>query len=472
MAEPNPGSGHFRRGAVLVLVAAAILAVVLVTLHFTNLSAARSDLGQATAKGPVVQVVEAGAAPSQRTVTVLASVTPYQQATLYAKVSGYLSKVLVDKGDTVKAGQLLATIQSQETEAQYNSARADLANKQRIAQRYGQLLRQGAIAPQQAEQAAADARVSAAAVQQYGTLRSYQSLVAPFSGRITARFADPGALVQNAGTVGLIAHHRRLALLLAPAPILLILYLGNQSRFFARWMLPAYPFLCLLAAYGIVALATRLRWRVALPALASLVLLQGLVFSVHNDLVLAKADTRMLARDWMAENIPIGTKIVVEPIAPDQWAADAGHPLFGDPPAGTGSGNRWNKYATSRSCFFNGKLRETAGTDCPVIKLEDYERTTRPALLGNYERGGFCWVVTGSTQYGRAYADPKTVPSAIAYYDALKQRGKQVFHVSPYGDAKPGFSFDFSFNYYPLEYDHPGPEIFIYKLPACDTGAK
>ena len=35
----------------------------------------------------------------------------------------------------------------------------------------------------------------------------------------------------------------------------------------------------------------------------------------------------------------------MEPIAPDQWAADAGRPLFGEPPFGTGSGNRWNKYA-------------------------------------------------------------------------------------------------------------------------------
>ena len=55
---------------------------------------------------------------------------------------------------------------------------------------------------------------------------------------------------------------------------------------------------------------------------------------------------------------------------------------------GTGSGARWNKYPTSRSCFFNGKVREIKGTECPVIKLEDYERTTAPELLiSSYERG-------------------------------------------------------------------------------------
>ena len=200
MPEANSKSGAFRFGMILVLAAAAILAVVLVVLHVTGLSTERKDLSQATAKGPLVQVVEAGAAPSTRTVTVLATVTPYQQATLYAKVSGYLSKVLVDKGDHVKAGQLLATIESQETDAQYNSARADLANKQQIARRYDQLRRQNAIALQQADQAQADARMAQATLEQYGTLKNYERLVAPFAGQVTARFADPGALVQNATT--------------------------------------------------------------------------------------------------------------------------------------------------------------------------------------------------------------------------------------------------------------------------------
>jgi hypothetical protein len=275
------------------------------------------------------------------------------------------------------------------------------------------------------------------------------------------------SLAALGGLGALLARHRRLALLLAPAPILLFLYLGNQSRFFARWMLPIYPLLALLAAYGVVTLASRFRPRVLVPALGALVALQGLVFSVHNDLVLARDDTRMIARRWMQEHIPAGTKIVMEPIAPDQWAHDAGHPLFGDPPLGTGSGARWNKYSTSRSCYFNGKLREVAGTDCPVVKLEDYERTLRPALIGSYERGGFCWVITGSTQYGRAFADPDVVPPALDYYAELSKRGDQVFHVSPSGDAKSGFSFDFSFNYYPLEYDRPGPEIVIYRLRDC-----
>jgi len=199
MHDLNPGADRgFRRGAIIALGAAAILALLVVVLRHVSLSSARADLDQAAAKGPIVQVVEATSSAGMQKVTVLASVMPYQQATLYAKVSGYLSKVLVDKGDVVKAGQLLATIESQEINAQYNSASADLINKQRIAQRYDQLLRQNAIAAQQAEQAEADARVAKATLDQYATLKSYQRLVAPFDGRVTARFADPGALVQNA----------------------------------------------------------------------------------------------------------------------------------------------------------------------------------------------------------------------------------------------------------------------------------
>jgi hypothetical protein len=269
------------------------------------------------------------------------------------------------------------------------------------------------------------------------------------------------------GAGALIARHRRLALLLAPAPILLFLYLGQQSRFFARWMLPIYPILCMLAAYAVVALAERLGRRVTLAtaAIGAVVALQGLVFTVHNDLVLAKADTRQLAREWMVRNIPSGSNIVVEPIAPDQWAMDVGHPIF-ESQGGTGSGNRWNKWRTSRSCYLNGRKVVESGA-CPVVKIEDYERTTRPELVASYERGGFCFVVTGSTQYGRAYADPEDVPTALRYYDELRRRGEVVFRTSPSGRDVP-FSFDHSFNYYPLTYDRPGPEIVIYRLHGDD----
>jgi hypothetical protein len=261
------------------------------------------------------------------------------------------------------------------------------------------------------------------------------------------------------GAAALIARRRPLAWILVPTPLLLFLYLGQQSRFFARWMLPIYPLLAMLAAWGLIVLVRRIRWRWALPVGATLLCLQGLVYTVHNDRVLAGEDTRHSARDWMVANIPAGSKIVVEPIAPDQWAADVGS--FN---SATSSGNRWNKFRTSRSQYDNqGKLIHGAAR---VVKLEDYERTLRPDLVRAYRDGGFCWVISGSTQYGRAYADPHEVPQALKYYDRLKQDADLVYDAKPYGSTV-GFSFDYSFNYYPRSYDRPGPEIQIYRLKGC-----
>jgi hypothetical protein len=79
-------------------------------------------------------------------------------------------------------------------------------------------------------------------------------------------------------------------------------------------------------------------------------------------------------------------------------------------------------------------------------------------------------VVTGSTQTGRAYAEPDQVPDAIRYYDELRRRGHVVYRASPFAKgAKPvPFSFDSSFNAYPLAYERPGPEIVIYRLDGCN----
>jgi hypothetical protein len=263
----------------------------------------------------------------------------------------------------------------------------------------------------------------------------------------------------------LAARDRRAALVLVPAPLVLLLFMGAQDRFFARWLLPAYPFLCLLAAVGALAAADallRARPRLAVAAAAALLAAQGLVLSIHNTAVLARADTRNLARAWLVEHVPAGTRVVVEPVFPDQWAMDPGRPS----PA-TGNGNRWRKWPTSRSRVAeDGSLLPPPGR---VVKLEDYERTTRPELVDEYVAGGFCWVVTGSTQYGRAFAEPDEVPDAVRYYAALRARSDVVARFSPYEDgARPvPFSFDDSFNARPLAYKRPGPQIVIYRVRGC-----
>jgi membrane fusion protein, multidrug efflux system len=165
-----------------------------------QLGASRQALAEGVAKGPRVQVVTVGQGPHERLITLLGDARAAQAATLYSKAGGYLKTINVDRGDIVKAGQVLAEIESPETDNQLRSAVSDLENKRRNAQRARKLVASGARSMQSIEQAETDAHMAEARVAELGTMKSYEMIRAPFDGRITARFADPGALVQNATT--------------------------------------------------------------------------------------------------------------------------------------------------------------------------------------------------------------------------------------------------------------------------------
>jgi hypothetical protein len=267
------------------------------------------------------------------------------------------------------------------------------------------------------------------------------------------------------GALGMLVREPRLAFVLVPAPVLYVLFMGTQERFFGRWLLPAFPIVCLLAAWAIVRAAELLGRRApalrpALYALGAVLLLgQGLVYSLHDGLVLSKADTRNLTREWMVANVPPETKIVVEPVVPDAWASDIGRPY-----PGTSNGARWIKFPTSRSNIANDGSRVPG--EGRIVNIEDFERTLVPGLVDRYERQGWCYVVSGSTQRGRADADPAEVPRARAYYRELERHSDLVFRASPYrGGAGPvEFNFDWSFDFYPLAYARPGPDMRIYRL--------
>ena len=103
--------------------------------------------------------------------------------------------------------------------------------------------------------------------------------------------------------------------------------------------------------------------------------------------------------------------------------------------------------------------------------FDGYERTLAPGLVDAWARAGVCWVMTGSTQAGRALVDPRRAPGAVAFYRRLARRGRLVFRASPMTSrgAPPSFSFDWSFDYYPLGYHRPGPLVQVYRLggPRC-----
>jgi hypothetical protein len=273
------------------------------------------------------------------------------------------------------------------------------------------------------------------------------------------------------GAVLALRHHRMKVLFLVPWPVLFIVFMGLQDRYFGRWLLPALPAIALLAAFCVVRVADLVRLSARVRGMlvifgALLLIGQGLAYSIHLDRVLSRDDTRNLARAWMVQHVPAGSKIVVEPIVPNAWTTDVGRPTGLTP-----SGVRWRKFLVTRTTV-DEQGRKRRGGVGRTIRIEDYERTTRPALIGSYARGGFCWVVIGSTQYGRAFAEPDQVPKALRYYRRLPRHGEVVYRVDPYksGKGPVKFNFDWSFDSYPMAYERPGPTVIVYRLREAKCG--
>lgn len=165
-----------------------------------QLLAARQALAVEVARGPHVQVATVSQSAAERRLTLLGDTRAWQAVTLYSKVGGYLKSIAVDRGDHVIAGQVIATIDSAETDRQYDSAVTDMENKRRNMMRSRDLAAHGNVAQQAADQSETEFRMAIANVAQIATLKSYEQIRVPFDATVTARFVDVGALVQNSTT--------------------------------------------------------------------------------------------------------------------------------------------------------------------------------------------------------------------------------------------------------------------------------
>jgi len=194
------GSAWLYLAGVVVVLVASVLACLLFTRQRTQVQAATQQLTTEGQKGPSVQIATAHKVAGSDTLRLIGEARPFQSAIVYAKVSGYMRSISVDKGDSVHANQVMAVIDSPEIDKQYQAAVADAHNKELIANRAATLVKKEMISQQDADQSAADAAVSKANLEQIGELKSYEELRAPFSGTVTARYSDPGALIQNAAT--------------------------------------------------------------------------------------------------------------------------------------------------------------------------------------------------------------------------------------------------------------------------------
>jgi membrane fusion protein (multidrug efflux system) len=147
-----------------------------------------------------VQTAQAKHGPITRFVTLPAEIKAYQQATLCAKVAGYLKTIAVDKGDHVKEGDVIADIEVPEllTDIQRDKAEVDVAELdfKRLSESQKKL--PDLVVPQTVDNAKGKLDVAKASLDRAQTLLNYARITAPFAGIITKRFVDPGAFIPAA----------------------------------------------------------------------------------------------------------------------------------------------------------------------------------------------------------------------------------------------------------------------------------
>jgi RND family efflux transporter MFP subunit len=228
-AEVAPSDRPPRAGTrTMAAIGIALLALFLILLAVGVIPRVRNKRALATGAEdvrtavPAVHVLQPTAA-TEAGLTLAATTQAIQDSIIYARTSGYLKRRFVDIGDRVKAGQLLAEIESPEVDAQLRQAQANLLQAQKTLDlqianrdlakvtmdRYLAADAEKAVAVEavdqsvathrtaQASVAAAEATVESnrATVRQFMELTSFQRVLAPFNGTVIQRNVDVGALI-------------------------------------------------------------------------------------------------------------------------------------------------------------------------------------------------------------------------------------------------------------------------------------
>ena len=212
---PEPGSKVAR---VVMLLLVVIIVALVVLWGISSRRKANAQLSQETQELaiPTVSVIHPKAGAPQQEIVIPGDMQPYTDAPIFARTNGYLKKWYADIGANVKAGQLLAEIDSPEVDQQLQQARADLATAQAnlslaeiTATRYKDLLKTDSVAQQDVDNATGnlDARRTATEsaqsnVKRLEQLQSFEKVFAPFDGMITARNTDIGQLIDSGSSGG------------------------------------------------------------------------------------------------------------------------------------------------------------------------------------------------------------------------------------------------------------------------------
>jgi RND family efflux transporter MFP subunit len=213
----NPHQGKPARRWWIAVLALVIVVAIVVSGILPRINA-RAALDKETAEMaiPTVSVVRPKRGAPAQEIVLPANVQAYIDAPIYARTNGYLKRWYADIGAHVKAGQLLAEIETPEVDQQLRQARADLATAQAnlnlsqiTANRYEDLLKTDSVSKQETDNAAGDYAAKQATVQsaqanvrRLEELQAFEKIYAPFDGVITARNTDIGALIDSGSSGG------------------------------------------------------------------------------------------------------------------------------------------------------------------------------------------------------------------------------------------------------------------------------
>jgi RND family efflux transporter MFP subunit len=206
-ASPTENPGGFR--TVGIFAAVALLVAIAYGLHLRSTSEKSLSIATDEAAIPSVNVVNPVEGSKADDLALPGNVVAFTDTPIYSRTNGYLKKWYFDIGERVHKGDLLAEIETPEIDQQLDQSRAELERMQANADlagvtssRWQGLLAKHAVSQQEADQTranfiAAQAAVDAskANVRRLEQLQSYERIVAPFDGIITARNTDIGDLI-------------------------------------------------------------------------------------------------------------------------------------------------------------------------------------------------------------------------------------------------------------------------------------
>ncbi len=186
--------------------AAALAALLLAMVAGCDRPGGASASGATPPRTTRVRIVHASRHEVVRRVQLPATVRAQFEVTLYAKATGFIKTIVKDRGDRVKAGEVIATLDVPELVLELEHARASCEMEETTLRRLEAIrkVEKTAVTDQDLDLARAKRAMGQATLKRLQTLLDYAEIRAPFAGTVTDRYVDPGAFVQQARIVSLV----------------------------------------------------------------------------------------------------------------------------------------------------------------------------------------------------------------------------------------------------------------------------